>query len=299
MQVALAAVAWVPPEVSELEVLQAALRERGATATTEAWDDDRVDWARFDAVVIRATWDYPQHVDRFLAWADAVGDRLHNPAPLVRWNADKRYLGDLAAAGIPVVATSYVAPGDPLPDLAGEVVVKPTVSAGGRDTGRFGPGAHEAARDLLRALAAQGRTAMVQPYLPAVDSVGETAVVVVDGQVSHALHKRAVLAADEVAPTRDDALGAAEAMYDPDLVTAGHADPGELALAARVVDEVERRFGAVPLYARVDMIRSPDGSPVLLELEAVEPAFYHDAAPGSAATFADAIVRRGRAALAS
>lgn len=292
MHVALASVAWLPDEVSELDILEVALRERGASVSIEAWDDPRVDWHGFDIVVIRATWDYPKRLDEFLAWVDAVGERLHNRAALVRWNADKHYLGDLAVAGIPVVETTFVEPGDPRPHLRGEVVVKPAVSAGGRDTGRFGPDAHQAAYDLLDTLAAQGRTAMVQPYVPAVDTAGETAVVLIDGHVSHVLHKAAVLAPDEVAPTRDDALGAAEAMYDPGLVQPGHATDDQLTLATRVVSEVEHRFGEVPLYARVDLVQGPTGEPVLLELEAVEPGLYHDQAPPSAATFAEAILRR-------
>jgi hypothetical protein len=294
VQVALASVEWLPSEVSELEILEAALRERGASASIEAWDDPQVDWQGFDIVVIRSTWDYTWRLDEFLAWVDAVGDRLHNRAALVRWNVDKRYLGDLAAAGIPVVETTFVEPGDPRPDLRGEVVVKPAVSAGGRDTGRFGPGAYEVAYDLLDALAAQGRTAMVQPYLSAVDTTGETSIVLIDGRPSHALRKDAVLAADEIAPTRDDELGAAEVMYGPDLVKASRASDEESAVAAKVMAEIERRFGEVPLYARVDLVRAPTGAPLLLELEAVEPGLYHAQAPGSAGVFADAILRRSR-----
>ncbi len=64
---------------------------------------------------------------------------------------------------------------------------------------------------------------MVQPYQRAVDATGETAVVLVDGAVSHVLNKRAVLRSDEVAPVRNDRLGAAEAMYDPGLVGPGRA----------------------------------------------------------------------------
>ena len=294
VRVALASIAWLPPEFSQLAMLEAALVERGAAVAIAAWDDATVDWEAFDLVVIRTTWDYTWRYDEFLAWADAVGDRLHNPPALVRWNADKRYMADLDAAGIPVVATTFVEPGDAPPHLEGEVVVKPAVSAGGRDTGRFGPGAHDAAHRLLRMLADRGRTAMVQPYQSDVDRTGETGIVVIDGRPSHALRKRAVLRADEVAPTRDDPLGAAEAMYDPELVTPAEASADELALAAKVVADLERRFGDVPLYARVDLVRQPGGIPVVLELEAVEPSLYHDQAPGSAGVFADAIVRRAR-----
>jgi hypothetical protein len=126
---------------------------------------------------------------------------LNDPALLV-WNCDKHYLADLASAGIPTVPTSFVSPGEPLRPLVGEVVVKPTVSAGARDTGRFGPNAYPGARALIARVHASGRTAMVQPYLASVERVGETAVVIVDGRVSHVLRKRAVLRPDEVAPVR-------------------------------------------------------------------------------------------------
>ena len=166
-------------------------------------------------MVIRSTWDYARRRDEFLRWCESVGERLHNRAALVRWNTDKRYLGDLADAGVPVVETRYVEPGEPMPELEGEIVVKPNVSAGGRDTGRFGPAAHDEARELIAAIQASGRTAMVQPYQPTVDAVGETAVLCIDGEPAHALRKRAVLRPDEVAPVRDDGVGAAEIMYDP------------------------------------------------------------------------------------
>src|SRR5690606_16697815 len=102
-------------------------------------------------------------------------------------------------AGIPVVPTTFVAPGEPLPEVRGEVVVKPSVSAGARDTGRFSEHTHHLARELVARIQAGGRTAMVQPYLPAVDTRGETAVVCIDGEPLHTLHKHAVLRADEVA----------------------------------------------------------------------------------------------------
>ncbi len=73
---------------------------------------------------------------------------------------------------------------------------------------------------------------MVQPYLGAVDEVGETALLFVGGEFVHTLRKRAVLRADEVAPMRDDALGAAEAMYDPELVVAGESTEAEREVAA-------------------------------------------------------------------
>jgi glutathione synthase/RimK-type ligase-like ATP-grasp enzyme len=256
------------------------------------WDERAADWDAFGLVVIRSTWNYTHKRDEFVAWAERVGERLHNAPPLVRWNSDKLYLGDLASAGLPVVETLYVRPGDGPPDLDGEVVVKPNVSAGGRDTGRFSAATHAQAQELIASIQASGRTAMVQPYLRSVDSAGETAIVCIDGEPGHVLRKRAVLRPDEIAPTRDDAIGAAEVMYDPGLVEAGEATAAERDLAGAMVEHVTARFDYVPLYARVDMVGGQDGSPVLMELEAIEPNLYLDQAPGAADRVAAAIADR-------
>jgi hypothetical protein len=291
-RVAIASFAAMPAEFTDDQRIIDALAARGVSATTIPWDDPDSDWSSFGAVVIRSTWDYDQRRDEFVRWCDAVGPSLHNSPAVVRWNSDKRYLGDLGAAGIPVVETRYVAPGDEAGELTGEVVVKPTVSAAGRDSGRFGPAAHHLARDLIATIHSSGRTAMVQPYEPTVDTVGETAVLCIDGEPAHTLRKHAVLRPDEVAPVRDDALGVAEIMYDPDLVVPGEATGDELRLARDLVAEVSRRFDYLPLYARVDMIRDAAGDPMLLELEAIEPNFYLDQVPSTTPLVADAIVGR-------
>src|SRR5918997_4665834 len=148
MEIALATSAAVPAEFDDDELIAEALHERGAGARFVKWDDPEADWIGFDRVVIRSTWDYTHRLEEFLAWVDAVDGRLRNPPAMVRWNSDKHYMGDLEFAGVPIVPTRFVEPGDDVPQLAGEVAVKPTISAGGRDTGRFGPHAHEAARAL-------------------------------------------------------------------------------------------------------------------------------------------------------
>lgn len=292
MRIAIATFAARPAEFDDDERLAAALRGCGAEVDHVPWEDPEADWDRYDAVVIRSTWDYAFRHDDFVAWADRVGDRLHNSPAVVRWNSDKRYLGDLADAGFAVVETTYVEPGDPLPDLDGEVVVKPSVSGGARDTGRFSPATHASARELIRAIQGQGKVAMVQPYVDSVDSAGETAIVCFDGEPAYALRKAAVLSPDEVAPLRDDALAAAEAMYDPELVLPSRATDAELDLARRILGHVAERFDYMPLYARVDLIAGEADEPTLIELEAIEPNFYLNQLEGSAELAADTFMRR-------
>lgn len=292
MRIAIATFASLPPEFTDDERLADSIAALGAEVARVPWDEADADWDSFDAVVVRSTWDYAPRRDEFVEWADSVGTRLHNSPEMIRWNTDKRYMGDLEGAGLPVVHTEYLAPGEPAPALDGEVVVKPTISAGAKDSGRFSERTHDDAHALIERIHRSGRTVMVQPYQPSVDSTGETAIVYLDGEPSHVLRKAAVLRPDEVAPVRDDAVGAAEVMYDPELVVAGEATEAEFDLAREIIDHVSSRFEYVPLYARVDMVASADGSPVLMELEAVEPNLYLHQAPGSAERVAAAIAAR-------
>lgn len=214
---------------------------------------------------------------------------------MIAWNSDKRYLADLRDAGVPVVETTYVAPGDAIPEIDREVVVKPTLSAGARNTGRFEPARAAEATALIERIGELGRVAMVQPFLASVETSAETAVIVIAGEVSHVLRKRSLLAPNEVAPIREtDNLRVAEVMYDPDLVVAGEAAEDELELAGQVLEALRDRFGVTPLIIRVDMLRDDTGSPVLLELEAIEPNLYFGLAPGAVDRLADAIAARVR-----
>ncbi len=136
----------------------------GIDVEPEVWNEPSVDWGRFDAVVLRSTWDYPDAYPEFLAWAASIR-RLFNPIDVVRWNTDKGYLRELAAAGIPVVPTAFAGPGDDwqLPEEWGEVVVKPATSAGSRDTARYERSDARVGHHVER-LQRAGRVAMLQPY---------------------------------------------------------------------------------------------------------------------------------------
>ncbi len=257
--------------------LLSALRDRGVRATPAVWDDDRVDWAAFDLAVIRSTWD----AEAFVAWASSVPS-LANPIDVIRWNVDKRYLADLAAAGIPVVPTVYLAAGEPAAALPhGEVVVKPTVSAGSRDTLRLSdPASVQAHIDHIHRI---GRTAMVQPYLSAVDDAGETATVFLGGRFSHAARK---------GPLLERGGGPVAGLFAPEVIAPRTATGAEREVAEAALAVVPGGPGAL-LYARVDLILDDDAQPVVLEVEAVEPSLFLTI--GAAVDrFADAIASRLR-----
>src|SRR4051794_31679507 len=187
-------------------LLLAALADAGATAAAADWADPTVDWAAADAVVVRSTWDYAPRREEFLAWARRVEGvtPLHNPAAVLAWNTDKRYLAELAADGLAVVPTAWAAePGELAAALGawdGDVVVKPAVSAGARDTARFPAAEREAARGFAGRILDTGRAVMVQPYLTRLDGEGETGLVYLDGAYSHAFGKGALLAGEPLGP---------------------------------------------------------------------------------------------------
>ncbi len=267
------------------------LRARGIEPTAAVWDDGSIDWAAFDAVIIRSTWDYAERRDEFLAWVAraSAATLVLNPLPVVRWSTDKHYLNDLAAAGVPVVPTVFVEPGDQtwrFPADYAEFVVKPAISAGSRDTMRYTHASHETAHAHVKRLLDDQRSVMIQPYLPSVDTTAETALLFFDGVFSHAIRKGPLLQAD-VEGEKVEGLFIQE-QIDPRTPT-----PAQLEIAHAALAVVPRNGDEPLLYARVDLIDDNDGNPVVLELELVEPSVFLIVDPEAAGRFADAIARRG------
>ena len=243
--------------------LVAALRARGLHARWLSWDDPQTEDA--DLVILRAAWDYAERREEFLDWTRRVRNLLNAP-PVVAWNSDKHYLLDLASAGIPTVPSSFLEPGDSVDLPAGELVVKPAVGAGSIDTFRFTE--TETAEAHAAALLDAGRSVLAQPYDPRVEN-GETALVFLGGEQSHAFTKGPMLPPQGVRPTlHESGTYAAETLSaaDPEfeLWDLGHA---VLDAAASHLGMPRNEF----LYARVDLIAGVD-NPVLLELELIEPS---------------------------
>jgi O-ureido-D-serine cyclo-ligase len=284
--------------------LVSALRSAGARVDVTDWDDPSVDWASYDEAVLRSTWDYTERPGDFLAWAERVAGltRLSNPAPVVRWNTDKHYLGELARAGIPAVPSTFVEPGEDAATAVGqfvsglrhaEIVVKPAVGAGSRDAQRYESANRDAAAAHTGKLLEAGRSVLLQPYLDRVEEEGETALIFFAGRFDHAIRKGPMLAGPRDAQSPP---AGSPALFVSERITARTPQADELAVAARVLAGVPEATGHRQdlLYARVDLIRDEAGSPVLLELELTEPSLFFAQAPGSAARFARAILDRTR-----
>jgi hypothetical protein len=276
----------------------AAFDNRGIEVVPAAWEDPAVPWEAFDLVVVRSPWNYPEHLDAFRAWLDARDGlaTLHNSAGLIRWNLDKRYLHDLAARGVTVVPTRF-ASDRPSLDVAlaavaqgaSEVVVKPTISAGSRLTGRFRVGTDDAA-ELGRRILLRGLDVMVQPFAASVDVRGEHSAVAFDGVVSHTFRKGPILG--EQGRLRG---GVYSEQVTP--VTLSDEEHGVVASTLAASTALAREHGWLGvdeelLYARVDVVTLDDGTPALLEAELFEPCFFLPVDPPAAERFAAAVLAR-------
>jgi len=267
-------------ESKDEEVLMSALRARGLAAALVDWTDTSWDWRETSVALLRSTWGYTRTFDGFMAWCERVSGvtTLLNPLSVVKWNADKRYLAELDRAGIPIVPTVWVERGSKgdWNDLAtergwDEVIIKPAVSASAINTFRFRTGdvAGRATMDRLSG----AYDMMVQPFQGSVVSEGEYSLMFVGGEYTHAVLKR---------PLRGDfrcqeIYGGGVALVD--------APPECLVTGRRAADYC----GPDLVYARVDLLASPEGHYQVAELELIEPELFLRLRPESAALMARSV----------
>ena len=281
MRVAIASCLRIPePDLDEPLLLEG-LAGAGIDARVLAWDDDAAPFAEHDLVVLRSTWNYYQRVDDFVAWVARTGKatRVLNPPEIVAWNARKTYLSELPERGIDIVPTEFVLQHSArhVADILGErgwadIVIKPVVSAGSFRTERFSRETLPAAQAFLDALLAD-RDAMVQRWMPSVDTYGERSLVWVDGVVTHAIRKT------------------------PRFAGGNEAVSGEVAIAEDERAFAERAllpFAAQLLYARVDMVRDAEGTLRIMLLELIEPSLFFLQSKPALARFVSALARRAR-----
>lgn len=263
------------------ELLREALGSRGCEAVSVAWDEPGADWGGFDLCLVKSTWDYNRRHDEFLAWArrvEAVAV-LRNPADLIAWNSRKTYLREMGERGVRTVPTVWVGGGSETrlrEILAAEgwerAVVKPVVDLGAENLHRVRAGDEDGEAALAEVL--RHHDAMVQPFLPSLEEEGETSMIYIDGELTHAVRKRPAPGDFRV----QEIWGGTNERTEP--------APGEVELAERVLAQLD----SPPLYARVDIVEDLTGHPCLIELELIEPNLYLDAYPDAADHLADAVI---------
>jgi glutathione synthase/RimK-type ligase-like ATP-grasp enzyme len=286
-RIALATCAALPDLDPDEQLLLEPLRDLGVDAQPAVWTDAGIDWAAFDLVVIRSTWDYTERRDEFLAWARRVPN-IVNPAAAVAWNTDKHYLRDLARADVPVVPTTWLEPGATVElPTEGRHVLKPAIGAGSVDAAVFDFGVNEEAapaRAHAERLLAAGQTVMVQPYLEMIDRQGEAALIFAGGQFSHSVTKGPMLA---------DQGEMVAGLYKAEVITPRVATAAEMTVARAALAATPGGVEQLA-YARVDLVPGTDGEPLVIELELTEPSLFLGKAPGSAERIARHLAERAR-----
>ena len=259
-----------------MDALRGPFKDHDMSVHDVDWADQKQDWAGYDAVIIGTTWDYWDYQAEFLetlAQIEAVTP-LFNPAALVKWNSHKVYLRDLEAKGARLIPTLWIDNVDEVAAKAAfdtlgseDLVFKRQVGAGAAGQYRLKKGAP---------IPAMPHAMMVQPFLSKIVEEGELSFIFIDGELSHALIKRAKAGdyriqssyggvEDAIAPSEED-LKAAKAILN-------------------TLDDT-------PLYARVDMLRGDDGGLLLMELEMIEPYLYPVEGPELGPRLAKALASR-------
>lgn len=243
----------------QIDCFRPALASKSIEIIEIDWRAPGMDWSKFDAVMIGTTWDYWDHPVEFLKTLDRIeasGALLFNPTRLVRWNSRKTYLRDLEDKGVPTIPTLWrdhptaAELKDAFEELGtDDLVVKRQIGAGAHDQIRIRKG--DAVSDYPH-------DAMIQPFLPTIQTEGEYSFILIDGAYSHALVKRARQGDYRI----QSLYGGVEEKIEPSAE--------DIETARSVVAQLED----CPLYARVDMVRGNDGALWLMELELIEPYLY-------------------------
>jgi glutathione synthase/RimK-type ligase-like ATP-grasp enzyme len=265
-----------------LERLGEALATGGLTAVPTPWTDHVEDAAgleRFPLVLPLIAWGYHRDHGRWLqacgTW-EAAGVRMLNPPSVLGWNSDKSYLGRLADQGVAIPDTVWVdsptqADVDAAFDRFGveQIVVKPRVSGGAWKTLRLSRGEPM--------IGAPEGPAMIQPYLPTIESEGETSLLYFGGRLSHAVNKRPITGEFRI-----------QVQFGGQYVALPEPPAGALALAEKTLAAIDEDL----LYARIDMARDAEGGWLLMEAELIEPDFYLGSTPEGGKRFAAAVRAR-------
>lgn len=261
------------PDVDEAITVDA-FRESGWKVSTPAWDDETVDWSKFDLLLPRSTWNYPEYPDDFKHWIKSVAGKIHNPAPALLANLDKSYLFELQAVGIPVVPTALFESNDLSFYFQNwktdRIVIKPSIGAGSFLTQVISTGQESEALELADEIKSGGARVLVQPFMTAVTEGGERSLIWIDGEFTHRIIKQPRFAGE------DESVSEASDPSDDEIKAANHA-----------LSKISERL----LYARVDLFLQ-DGELLVNELELIEPSLFFTQKPSALEKLVSATARR-------
>jgi glutathione synthase/RimK-type ligase-like ATP-grasp enzyme len=270
------------------ELLEDAFRRRGIEVESAPWSRIPVSQLGAATLLVRSTWDYHLRIREFRRWLVELyeaGGSVWNPVETLRWNLDKVYLRHLERSGVTLPPTRWLEPSDlsdwqdfSLPSGWEKAVLKPRIGATAFATSLVTRDSRLETRDLSL-LRSSG--ALLQAFVPEIETRGEVSLVFLAGEFSHAVRKLARTGEYRV---QKDFGGTVERCAPSQAL---------LGFARRVIDATP-----VPwLYARVDVVEAA-GGPVLMELELIEPDLFFTHGEPGADRLAAAVIERAREAAA-
>ena len=268
--------------LEEDRLLQSALENHGLKVGRKSWSDPKFDWSKTKQVIFRSTWDYFDRIEDWQDWLKRTNEVTHmiNPFPLIEWNMDKHYLADLRQKGINIPDTAYLEKGSKrtLTEIFDQkgwhtCMLKPCISAAARLTFKIDRENLLEHEEIFQRHI-RHEAFMLQPFQTNITKLGEVSFMVMGGQFTHAVLKRAKAGDFRV---QDDFGG---------TVHPYHASEEEIAFAEKAIAACEPK----PLYARVDVFRDNNGELAVIELEMIEPELWFRMKPEAAEVLAKAIV---------
>lgn len=257
------------------------LKKLGWQIKNIPWDKE-TDWNEYDLVIIRSPWDYQDHLDQFfkvLKNIDESNAILLNSLKIVQWNINKEYLSDLEKKGgdiVPTIRKTGIKRTDILHAFdtfkTEEIIVKPMIGANADDTYRISKEKQNNFNEIEKVFSK--RPCMIQPFMNNIIEEGEFSLIYFDGVLSHTILKTAEPGDFRV---QEEHGGGVIAIKEPEQNLVASAD--------KFMNMLEEK----PLYSRVDLVRTPENSFALMELELIEPCLYFRFHSKSAESFAACI----------
>ncbi|MDX5339016.1 MAG: hypothetical protein LPK25_08315 [Cyclobacteriaceae bacterium] len=254
------------------------LEELGWKVQNIPWDQE-TDWDQFDLVVIRSPWDYQDHLPEFLRVLyriDHSKTMLLNPLEVVHWNINKSYLFELGSKGVELVPTlkpSILQLSDIREAFhtfqTEELVVKPLIGANADDTYRLKISDEQQWPMVLPPF--KNKVGILQPFIPSIIQEGEFSLIFFQGKLSHTILK-----------TVKNGDFRVQEEHGGGVIPIPNPEPALVEAAAKALAALPEQ----PFYARVDLVRTPQNTFALMELELIEPCLYFRFDPESPKLFA-------------
>jgi glutathione synthase/RimK-type ligase-like ATP-grasp enzyme len=259
------------------------LEKLGWSVEEVSWRAKNTDWNQFDVVIIRSTWDYQDDPALFLEVLEDIeksSAQLENSLESVKWNIDKTYLQELENKGIEIVPTlwrnqfhekeinSYFDKFD-----TDEIIIKPTVSANADNTFRI-PISEKSQYLNQLSKVFKDRSFLVQPFMDGIIQEGEFSLFFFGKTYSHTVLKKPKPSDFRV---QEEHGGRLKFVKNP--------GEGLLNSAQKLLEKID----PLPLYSRMDYVRTDNHSFALMEIELIEPSLYFNMDPASPKRFASVL----------